>query len=48
MILLAKYKRAKHMMCFSVPFVLFIVKCKNKQKAVFDSVRDNYLGSEDR
>lgn len=35
------------MMVFSVAYVLFIVKYNHKQKAVFDSVSGNYLGSQD-
>lgn len=48
MILLAKHKRAKGHDGFSVVCVLFIVKYNHKEKAVFDCVRDNYLGLEDR
>lgn len=48
MILLAKHKRAKGQDGFSVSCVLFIVKYNHKEKAVFDCVRDNYLGPEDR
>jgi hypothetical protein len=36
------------MMFISVARMLLVLKYNHKQKAVFDSVRDNYLGSEDR